>query len=144
MDIYIGSDHAGYNLKQKIKDYLEKKDYQVIDLGSFNAEESVDYSDIAREVAEKIQENQGAFGIMVCGTGQGSAMALNRHKKVRGAVCPTVKHAEMARRHNHANVLSLGERVTDEDLALKIVDTFLNTEPDPEERHKRRVEKFDK
>lgn len=144
MDIYVGCDHAGYNLKQAVKKHLEEKDYKVIDLGSFNAGESVDYPDIAREVAEKIQENQDAFGIMICGTGQGSAMALNRHKTVRAALCPTLEHAEMARRHNYANVLCLGERLTEEGLALKIVDKFLETQPDPEERHKKRVEMFDK
>lgn len=143
MDIYVGSDHAGYNLKQAVKKYLEEKGHKIIDLGSFSADESVDYSDIAREVAEKIQENQDAFGIIICGTGQGSAMAANRHKKVRAALCDTIELAEMSRRHNHANVLCMGERTTDEKLALQIVDKFLETQPDPEERHKRRIEKFD-
>jgi ribose 5-phosphate isomerase B len=143
MDIYVGSDHAGYNLKQAVKKHLEEKGNKVIDLGSFSPDDPVDYSDIAREVAEKIQENQDAFGIIICGTGQGSAMAANRHKKVRAALCDTVELAEMSRRHNYANVLCMGERTTDQALALQIVDKFLETEPDSDERHKRRIEKFD-
>lgn len=144
MEIYIGSDHAGYNLKQAIKKHLEEKDMEVIDLGSFNGEESVDYPDIAREVVEKVLEYPGTFGIMICGTGQGSAMAANRNKGIRAALCTSEYMAEMARKHNYANILCLGERTTEEDLALKIVDKFLETPVDPDERHKRRVAKFDK
>ncbi len=143
MDIYVGSDHAGYNLKQAVKKHLEENGYKVIDLGSYSPDDPVDYSDIAREVAEKIQENQDAMGVMICGTGQGSAMALNRHKTVRAALCTNIELAEMSRRHNYANVLCLGERTTEEKLALEILDKFLNTQPDPDERHKRRIEKFD-
>lgn len=140
-EIFIGSDHAGYNLKKAVKNHLGE-DYKVTDLGAFN-QESVDYSDIAREVSEKVLEYPGSVGIMICGTGQGSAMACNRHKGIRAALCTTVELAEMARRHNHANILCMGERTTEESLAMKIVDAFLTTEPDQEERHKRRVDKFD-
>ena len=143
MQIYIGSDHAGYNLKQKIKQHLEAKGDEVTDLGSFKAEDAIDYPDIAREVGEKVLEYPGAFGIMVCGTGQGSCMMLNRMKGIRGALCTSEYLAEKAREHNHANVLCLGERSTEEDLALKIVDKFLSTDVSPEERHKLRVDKFD-
>ncbi|MFC1810410.1 ribose 5-phosphate isomerase B [Patescibacteria group bacterium] len=143
MEIFIGSDHAGYKLKQAVKKHLEEKDHKTIDLGTFN-EEPADYPEIAREVAEKVQEHPKAIGIMVCGTGQGSAMALNRHKKVRAALCNTEELAKMAREHNYANVLCLGERTTQESLALKIVDTFLETQPSSEERHKKRVEMFDR
>ena len=144
MEIYIGSDHAGYNLKQTVKKHLEEKDLKVTDLGSFSGEESVDYPDIAREVAEKVLEYPGSFGIMICGTGQGSCMAANRFKGIRAALCTSTYLAEMARKHNHANFLCLGERSTEEHLALQIVDTFLETDIDPDERHKRRVDKFDK
>ena len=144
MEIYIGSDHAGYKLKQAVKTHLEAKDIKVIDLGSFNGEDSVDYPIIAREVCEKVLEYPNSFGIMICGTGQGSAMACNRMKGVRAALSTSVELAEMSRRHNHANVLCLGERTTDEALALEIVDKFLDTQPDPEERHKNRVDMFDK
>ncbi|MFC1655473.1 ribose 5-phosphate isomerase B [Patescibacteria group bacterium] len=143
MEIYIGSDHAGYKLKQAVKKHLEEREVKVTDLGSFNGEESVDYPDIAREVVEKVLEYPGTFGIMICGTGQGSAMMANRHKGIRAALCTSEELAEMAKRHNHANMLCLGERTTEEGLALKIVDKFLDTPVDPDERHKRRVDKFD-
>jgi len=140
-EIFIGSDHAGYNLKNAVKHHLGDG-YKVTDLGAFS-HDSVDYSDIAREVSEKVLEYPGSFGIMICGTGQGSAMACNRNKGIRAALCNTVELAEMARRHNHANVLCMGERTTEESLALQIVDKFLATEPDPAERHKRRIDKLD-
>lgn len=143
MDLFIGSDHAGYKLKQAVKKHLEGKDYKITDLGSFNGEESVDYPVIAREVAEKVQEYPKSMGIMICGTGQGSAMAMNRHKGVRAALCNTVELAKKARDHNHANALCMGERTTDEALALEIVDKFLETPVSPEGRHKGRIEMFD-
>ncbi|MBN1494355.1 ribose 5-phosphate isomerase B [Candidatus Peregrinibacteria bacterium] len=144
MEIFIGSDHAGYEMKKNIKEYLQGKDFKVTDLGSFSGEESVDYPDLTREVAEKVLEYPGSFGIMICGTGQGSAMAANRFKKIRAALCDSEFLAEMARAHNHANILCLGARVIKNDLAIKIVDKFLNTKPDKDQRHKRRVEKIDK
>lgn len=144
MEIYIGSDHAGYNLKQAVEKHLEKRDVKVTDLGSFKGEDSVDYPVIAREVCEKVLEYPNSFGIMICGTGQGSAMACNRNKGIRAALCNTVELAEMSRRHNHANVLCMGERTTDEKTSLDIVDTFLDTKPDTQERHKKRVEMLDK
>lgn len=143
MEIYIGSDHAGYNLKQVVKKHLEEKGLKTTDLGSFSGEESVDYPIIAREVCEKVVEYPNTMGIMICGTGQGSAMACNRHKGIRAALCTSVELAEMSRRHNHANVLCMGERTTEESLALEIVDKFLETQPDPEKRHKDRVDMFD-
>jgi ribose 5-phosphate isomerase B len=143
MEIYIGSDHAGYNLKQAVKKHLEAKEIKVVDLGSFNGEDSVDYPIIAREVSEKVLEYPNSMGIMICGTGQGSAMACNRMKGIRAALCTSVELAEMARRHNHANVLCMGERTTEEGLALQIVDKFLETQPDSEKRHKDRVDMFD-
>jgi len=144
MQIYIGSDHAGYEMKKSLKEYLQNKENKVTDLGAFSGEESVDYPDLTREVVEKVLEYPGAFGIMICGTGQGSAMAANRFKKIRAALCDSEYLAEMARAHNHANVLCLGARVIDLTLAVKIVDKFLNTHEDNDERHKRRVEKIDK
>lgn len=143
MIFYIGSDHAGFNLKGAVKKHLEEKGHKVIDLGTYNAEDPVDYPDIAREVAEKLQEYPDTLGIMICGTGQGSAMAMNRHPKVRAALCNTVELAEKAREHNHANALCMGERTTPEDLAMQIVDKFIETPVSGEERHKRRVDMID-
>ena len=85
MEVFVGCDHAGYKLKQAVKQHLEEKGHKIVDLGTFN-EEPADYPVIAREIAEKIQEHPEAMGVMICGTGQGSAMALNRHKKVRAAL----------------------------------------------------------
>jgi len=144
MEIFIGSDHAGYEMKKSIKEYLQGKEIKVTDLGAFSGEKAVDYPDITREVVEKVLEYPGSLGIMICGTGQGSAMAANRFKKIRAALCDSEYLAEMARAHNHANVLCLGARVIDVELAKKITDKFLITKPDPDERHKRRVEKIDK
>jgi ribose 5-phosphate isomerase B len=144
MEIFIGSDHAGYEMKKSIKEYLQGKEIKVTDLGAFSGEESVDYPDLTREVVEKVLEYPGTLGIMICGTGQGSAMAANRFKKIRAALCDSEYLAEMARAHNHANVLCLGARVINDELAKKIVDKFLNTSFDNDERHKRRVEKIDK
>jgi ribose 5-phosphate isomerase B len=144
MEIFIGSDHAGYEMKKSLKDYLQDKSIKVTDLGAFSGEESVDYPDLTREVVEKVLEYAGTLGIMICGTGQGSAMAANRFKKIRAALCDSEYLAEMARAHNHANVLCLGARVINNDLAKKIVDKFMSTKPDTDERHKRRVEKIDK
>jgi ribose 5-phosphate isomerase B len=143
MDIFIGSDHAGYEMKKALKEYLQDK-YKITDLGAFSGEESVDYPDIAREVVEKVLEYPGSFGIIICGTGQGSAMAANRFSKIRAALCDSEYLAEMARAHNHANVLCLGARVIDIPLAKKIVDKFFGTNPDNDDRHKRRIEKIDK
>jgi len=144
MEIFIGSDHAGYELKKSLREYLQGKEIRVTDFGAFSGEESVDYPDLTREVVEKVLEYPGSLGIMICGTGQGSAMAANRFKKIRAALCDSEYLAEMARAHNHANVLCLGARVIDIELAKKIVDKFMNTSFDKDERHKRRVEKIDK
>jgi ribose 5-phosphate isomerase B len=140
--IHIGSDHAGYKMKNDFKEYLSKK-YKVIDLGVFN-EQSADYPDIAREVAEKVAERRGARGILICGTGIGMAMAANKVRGVRAADCTSVEMAEMARRHNDANILALGARLLPSDLAKKITDKFLTTDFEKkEERHVRRVEKME-
>lgn len=140
-DIYLGSDHAGYKLKHKVEAHLEKKGFRAIDLGIFNIEKPADYPDIAREVAEKVIENN-ATGILICGSGLGMAITANRFRGVRATPCYTAELAKMARMHNDANVLCLGERVTKEKDALKIVDVFLNTKFESG-RHARRVEKIE-
>lgn len=142
--IYMGSDHAGLALKEAIEKHLKEKQYKVIDLGVFAAEPPADYPDIAHEVAEKVRENGGALGILVCGTGIGMCMAANKTPGVRGANCESVKTVEMSRRHNNANILCLGGRVLPPTTALAMVDTFLSTAFEAEERHVRRVGKIDK
>lgn len=144
MHIYIGSDHAGYNLKQEVKKHIEeKKGFEVTDLGAFS-DESVDYPDIAREVTQKVLEYEGSFGIMICGTGQGSCMTANKERGIRAALCTNEYLAQKAREHNHANVLCMGERVTGTGVAKGIVDRFLETDADESERHARRVKKIER
>lgn len=140
--IYLGSDHAGYQMKNMLKEYIEQK-YPVTDLGTFS-EASFDYPDIAREVGEKVLENKDSLGILLCGSGIGVCMAANKLKGIRAANCTDEHMAEMARRHNDANVLTIGARITNPELAKKIVDKFLTTDFESgEERHVRRVQKMD-
>lgn len=142
MNLYIGSDHAGYSMKNSLKEYLIGAGHDVVDLGAFS-EDSVDYPDIAREVCEKVLENPGAFGILICGTGIGMQMTANKLRGIRATVATNENMAEMSRKHNDANVITLGGRTTDLELAKKIVDKFLATEFGGEERHVRRVRKIE-
>ncbi len=139
MKIILGSDHGGYELKEQIKEYLAKRAVALEDAGIF-AEESVDYPDYAKAVAEKVQT--GDTGILICGTGIGMCIAANKFKGVRAALCYDSYTARMAREHNDANVLCLGGRTTKADTAKEIVDVFLDTEHSDESRHQRRVEKI--
>lgn len=142
MIIYIGSDHGGYEMKNTLREYLRKSGADVVDLGCFS-EDAIDYPDIAREVAEKVVENEGARGILVCGTGIGMQISANKISGIRATVATDENMAEMSRRHNDANVITLGGRTTDIDLAKKIVDKFLSTKFEAgEERHVRRVKKM--
>lgn len=141
--IYIGSDHAGFPLKKEVQQHVQSLGQKVLDLGVFAAEPPADYPDIAHEVAEKVRENHGARGILVCGTGIGMCMAANKINGIRAAVCESTKTVEMSRRHNDANVLCLGGRVLKGKAALAMVDAFLNTPFENEERHVRRVKKID-
>lgn len=139
--IYIGSDHGGYELKQNLIEYLNTQKHHMVDIGVFEAAPS-DYPDIAREVAEKVSENPSSFGILACGTGIGVCMAANKVKGIRAANCENNYCAEMARRHNNANIICLGGRVIGVELAKSLVDTFLKTKFEEEERHLRRIEKI--
>ncbi|MCK5282980.1 MAG: ribose 5-phosphate isomerase B [Nanoarchaeota archaeon] len=140
MKVIIGSDHGGYGLKEKLKEYLASKGIDLEDMGT-NSEESCDYPDYAAKAAKKVQET-GNTGILVCGTGIGMSMAANKFKGIRAALCYDEYTARMAREHNDANILCLGERTTKDEDAKKIVDVFLATDSSKEERHKRRVNKI--
>lgn len=142
--IYLGSDHAGHALKEQIQKDLQSKNLKVVDLGVFSVEPPADYPDIAHEVAEKVRENHGAMGILICGTGIGMCMTANKTPGIRAAVCESTKTVEMSRRHNDANILCLGGRVLDSETAQQMVEVFLNTPFEKEERHERRVKKIDK
>ncbi|MBI2634468.1 ribose 5-phosphate isomerase B [Candidatus Peregrinibacteria bacterium] len=140
--VFIGADHAGFKAKEDLKAYLQQKGFEVTDLGCFT-EESCDYPDVAREVGEKVVEHPESFGVLICGTGIGVAMAVNKFKDIRAVNAVTAEMAEMARKHNNANVLTMGARLTDIDAMKKIADKFFETDfENGEERHVRRVEKL--
>ncbi|MBI5152083.1 ribose 5-phosphate isomerase B [Candidatus Peregrinibacteria bacterium] len=141
--IYIGSDHAGFELKQDIKTYLETMSLDIEDVGIFSPK-TTDYPDIAKIVAKKIQRGHGVVGILICGTGIGMSMAANRFKGVRGAGCTSEIMAEFSRKHNDANILCLGSRILNQVLAKQIIKRFLETEFEAEDRHKRRIKKMDR
>ena len=141
MKVFLGADHAGYALKEKIKEFLSKKNIETADLVT-NSEESCDYPDFAKKVAKAVQKNKGTFGVLVCGTGTGTAITANRFKGIRAVQATTDFLAKMAREHNNANIISLGARIVQEKDALKFVETFLNTPFSTEKRHKRRVKKM--
>lgn len=138
--IYIGADHAGFPLKETLRDFARELGHEVIDLGTFS-EDSVDYPDLAREVGEKVRENAGSQGILVCGTGIGVAIAANKLKGIRAANVHDVNEAEMSRKHNNANVVTVGARTTDVQTAKDIVETFLKTDFEGG-RHEARVAKI--
>lgn len=142
--IVIGSDHAGFKLKEKLKDFLDKNNYKIVDVGT-NSTESADYPDYAVKVGEKVS-NTSNFGILVCGSGIGMSIAANKVPGVRAALCRDELDAEMSRKHNDANIVCLGERVSSDEKAMKIVKKFLDTEFEGNKkeglRHKKRVERF--
>ena len=139
-NIAIGSDHAGFKLKEFLKKELMLKGYVFKDYGSFD-ENSVDYPDIAHPLSEDIEDELYDYGILICGSGNGVSIAANKHKKIRAALCWTTEIARLARLHNNANILSLPARFIDEKTALSITETFLNTNFEGG-RHQIRVEKI--
>ncbi len=139
--IIIGSDHAAYPLKERIKIFLAEKDFDVKDAGA-NGPESVDYPDYGIKVAESVSSEKIEKGVLLCGTGIGMSMVANRFPRVRAALCDGLFAAIMSRRHNDSNILVIGGRVTGEALALEIVDAWLKT-PFEGGRHQSRLDKFD-
>lgn len=140
MKIALGSDHAGLKLKKEIMEHLKGKDIEFKDFGT-NTEESCDYPDYAKEVANQVANKNYDLGILICGTGIGISIAANKVPGIRAALCSDTFSAHSAREHNNANILALGERVVGVGLALDIVDTFLSSEFQGG-RHKRRVDKI--
>lgn len=138
MKIVIGADHAGYVLKERIKEHLAEKKITCTDFGTFK-EESVHYPDFAYKVASAVSKEEADMGILICGTGIGMSITANKVKGVRASLVHNEETAQMTRLHNDANVLCLGARVTEVDLALKIVDVWLNTSFEGG-RHQVRVE----
>ena len=140
MKIGLACDHAGYELKEKLKEYLSSKKNKINDYGCYSLE-SVDYPDFAHQLAESIKKNENELGIQFCGTGNGINMSANKHKEIRAALCWNPYIAEQARLHNNANILTMPARHLNWQEVKEIVEIFLCTEFEGG-RHKKRVEKI--
>lgn len=140
MNIVIGGDHASPALKATIKAHLEAKGHSVNDIGPYS-EDSVDYPDFAHKLCQEIIADKAELGILICGSGQGVAMSANKHQAIRAALCWNEEIVKLSKEHNNANVLCMGARFIEEDLAIKMVDTFIDV-PFEGGRHERRVNKI--
>ena len=136
----IASDHAGYNLKEDIKNHLINKNISIFDLGPLN-NKSVDYPDFAKKLANRIKLKRSDVGILVCGSGTGMAISANKIKSIRAAVCYNLRSTRLSRQHNNANIIALGSRLTKRELSLKLVEVFLKTKFEGG-RHLRRIKKI--
>lgn len=140
MKLVIGGDHAGFQLKKKFIDLLKEKGHEVKDFGPFS-EDSCDYPDFAHPVASSVQNKEAELGILICGSGNGVNMVANKYQDVRSALCWETELALMAKEHNNANVLAVPARYISEEMAVSILNTFLDT-PFEGGRHERRVNKI--
>ena len=134
--IFIASDHAGYNLKNSIISKFKR----INDLGPKSLN-SVDYPDFAKKLSKKVASNKGSFGILICGSGMGMAIAANKNKNIRAALCYSKKNTKLSRMHNNANIITLGERLINKNKAISLIKTFLSTKFEGG-RHLRRVKKI--
>jgi RpiB/LacA/LacB family sugar-phosphate isomerase len=139
--ILFASDHAGFELKELLAEHARESGHEVLDLGPAN-EDPVDYPDYAHDLARRIAAGDAERGVLICGTGIGMSMVANRHSRVRAALCHDAFTAELARRHNNANVLCMGGRTTGPGVAIQMLDIFLAT-PFDGGRHAKRVDKVD-
>ncbi|MCS7209970.1 MAG: ribose 5-phosphate isomerase B [Fimbriimonadales bacterium] len=143
MILYMGADHAGYPLKEFLKNYLQQQGYEILDVGVYS-EAPADYPDVAHALTEKlVRETRPALGILICGTGIGMSIAANKRPGIRAANASEPVSAALAREHNNANVICLGARVVGPELARATVEAFLRTGFSHEERHHRRVQKLE-
>ena len=138
--IFLSSDHGGFELKEKVKSFLIDNNFEYEDLGCSSLE-PVDYPDYAKLLSKKIKDNNNSKGILFCGTGIGISMAANRFPHIRAALCTSIEMASKSRKHNNANVLALGGRILEDNLALEIVKEFLYTDFEAG-RHSLRVDKI--
>lgn len=141
MIIAMANDHGGLALKKIVKEHLIERGYKVVDLGT-HSEESVDYPIYGKACAEAVASGKADLGIVVCGTGIGISIAANKVKGIRCGLCTSVEMAELTKRHNNANMLALGGRITEPELAVEITDAWLDTEFEGG-RHKRRTDMLD-
>lgn len=142
MKIALASDHGGFELKEKVKSYLQTNGHEVIDLGC-NSDDSTDYPEYGKACGEMVMRGDAERGIVICGTGIGISIAANKVKGIRCALCTSLLMAEMSRRHNDANMIALGGRILEHDFALNIVEVWLNTDFEGG-RHQRRVDLLDR
>lgn len=140
--IPIACDHAGFELKETVKKHLEERGFEVKDFGT-NSIESVDYPDFAHPLGSAVNKGEYRRGITICGSGNGIQMTVNKYPNVRAALCWSVEIAQLGRQHNDCNIISLPARFVPQELALQMVDAFLDT-PFEGGRHQRRVEKINK
>lgn len=140
MKIIVANDHAGYSLKEKVKNWLAEANHTVVDIGT-HSEDSVDYPDFAHQLSERVKSGEFELGILICGSGNGVSMAANKHKGIRAALAWLPEIASLARQHNNANVLSLPARFITEEQAKEIVFAFLSAEFEGG-RHENRVNKI--
>jgi ribose 5-phosphate isomerase B len=138
--IYIAADHAGFDLKERIKTFLKTIQLEVKDFGTYSSE-SMDYPDVIHPIAKEIDKKENQKGIIICGSGNGVNMVANKYKNVRSALCWNVEIAQLARQHNNANILAIPARFISEDMALQIVSAFITTDFEGG-RHQTRVEKI--
>ena len=138
--IILASDHAGFELKELIKNFLYKKGNMITDLGTKNTN-SVDYPDYAHLLSKKISNKKNNFGILVCGSGTGMVITANKHKNIRAALCYNIKSTKLSRQHNNANVMALGARLIKKKVALNCVKIFLKTKFEGG-RHLKRIKKI--
>ncbi|HNW46785.1 MAG TPA: ribose 5-phosphate isomerase B [Thermotogota bacterium] len=143
MNLAIGADHAGFHLKEAIRQYFERREHYFVDCGTFDPFERVDYPDYAKKVCEAVLSHEASFGILVCGTGIGMSIAANKFPGIRAALACYPDMAKLARAHNNANVIALGGRVMGEELAIWCVESFIHSEFDGG-RHQLRVDKLDR
>ncbi|MCR4716157.1 MAG: ribose 5-phosphate isomerase B [Lachnospiraceae bacterium] len=141
--IAIACDHGGFELKEEIKEHLTKRNIDVKDFGT-DSKVSCDYPEYAHEVGYAVTSGECSLGILICGTGIGMSIAANKIKDVRAALCTDCYMAQMTREHNDANILALGARVIGPGLALKIVDTFIDTPFSNEPRHIKRITQIER
>lgn len=141
MKIAIASDHAGFNLKEKIKNFLVEKKYKINDFGTYNCN-PVDYPDYIRPATESVVEKKSKFGIILCGTGQGVSITANRYKGARAALCWNIEICKLARRHNNANILSIPALFISELLSFQIINVFFSTDFEGG-RHEKRIKKIE-
>ena len=138
MKLAIGCDHGGFALKEAVREYLEEHKIPYKDFGAYSTD-SVDYAPIAAQTARYVASGQADYGVLICSTGLGISIAANKVKGIRCALCSDPLSAKMTRLHNDANMLAMGAGIVGENLALEIVETFLNTPFSGEERHSRRI-----